>query len=72
MNPTDLICERLNTDDLGLEIISCDVDSLEILELLFEIEETYDIDVPREIDNDLRGGMTVGKLIELVEDLRTT
>tara|TARA_Y100001970_G_scaffold260267_1_gene342143 strand:+ start:1420 stop:1638 length:219 start_codon:yes stop_codon:yes gene_type:complete len=72
MNPTDLICERLHTDDLEKQIISCDVDSLEILELLFEIEETYDIDVPREIDNDLRGGMTVGKLIKIVEDLRTT
>lgn len=72
MTPTDLICERLHTNDLGKPIVSCAVDSLDVLELLFEIEETYDIDIPREIDNDLRGGMTVGKLVEIVEDLRTT
>ncbi len=72
MNPTELICERLHTDDLNKEIVTCAVDSLDVLELLFEIEETYDIDVPREIDNDLRGGMTVGQLIKIVEDLRTT
>lgn len=72
MTPTELICERLHTDDLGKPIATCAVDSLDVLELLFEIEETYDIDVPRDIDNELRGGMRVGKLIEIVEDLRTT
>ena len=72
MTPTELICERLHTNDLGKPITTCAVDSLDVLELLFEIEETYDIDVPRDIDNELRGGMRVGKLIEIVEDLRTT
>ena len=70
--PTELISERLKTDNLKKEIIACDIDSLDVLELLFELEEAYDIDIPRTIDEDMRGGMTVGQLIAVIDELRTT
>lgn len=72
MTPTELICKRLKTDDLKKEVIVCDIDSLDVLELIFEVEESFDIDIPRTLDEDMRGGMTVGELIAVVDDLRTT
>jgi len=72
MTPTELISERLKTDNLKKEIIACDIDSLDVLELIFELEESFDIDIPRTIDEDMRGGMTVGQLIAVVDELRTT
>ncbi len=72
MTPTELICKRLKTDDLKKEIIACDIDSLDVLELIFEVEESFDIGIPRTIDEDMRGGMTVGELIAVIDELRTT
>lgn len=45
------------TDDLGL-------DSLDIVELGFRIEEAFDIEVS---DDDLEAVTTVGDLVELIE-----
>ena len=68
----ETICNKLQTNDLTATIIDCDIDSLDVLEMLFELEEAYDIDIPRNIDEQLRGGMTVQELIAIVEGLRTT
>ena len=69
---SETICNKLQTNDLTATIIDCDIDSLDVLEMLFELEEAYDIDIPRNIDEQLRGGMTVQELIAIVEGLRTT
>ena len=68
----ETIFNKLKTNDLTATIVECDIDSLDVLELLFELEEAYDIDIPRNIDEQLRGGMTVQELITIVEGLRTT
>ena len=69
---SETICNKLQTTDLTATIIECDIDSLDVLEMLFELEEAYDIDIPRNIDEQLRGGMTIKELIAIVEGLRTT
>ena len=58
-NPPESLTPESRLDGIG-------VDSLALLELLFELEEKYDINLP----NDMSRPETVGQLIEIVEKLK--
>jgi acyl carrier protein len=55
-------------DDITLEskLAEIGIDSLNLLELLFEVEEKYGVRFP----NDLPQPETVGQLIEILENIR--
>ena len=55
-NPPENLTVESRLDEIG-------VDSLGLLELLFELEEKYNINVPQDIPTP----ETVGQLIEIVE-----
>ncbi len=54
--PVEWINEETRIEDL-------DVDSLEFVELIFEIEEEYNISIPVEVDDTLK---TIGDFINVV------
>ncbi len=56
-DPTTIHPHHTLRDDLGL-------DSMAMIELLFRIEETFDLQIP---DDDLQGLVTVSDVIEYVE-----
>ena len=58
-NPPENLTLESKLDGIGL-------DSLALLELLFELEEKYGISLP----NDLSRPETVGQLVEIVEKLK--
>ncbi len=69
----DKICEELKSIDTGIKIdLSADtnmttdikVDSLDVMELVFALEEAFDASIPV---NDLSDVFTIGELASLVQ-----
>lgn len=58
--PIEWINEDTRIEDLG-------IDSLDFVELIFEIEETYNITIPVETDDTVR---TIGDFVNVVTRLR--
>lgn len=56
-DPATILTTQHLRDDLGL-------DSMAVIELLYRIEETFDLQIP---DQDLAGMTTVGHVVEYVE-----
>lgn len=58
-NPPENLALESKLDEIGL-------DSLALLELMFEVEDKYGINLP----NDVKMPETVGQLVELVEKFK--
>ncbi len=58
-NPPDSLALESKLNDIGL-------DSLAVLEMMFEIEEKYDIHLP----NNVQMPETVGQLVDLIEKFK--
>jgi len=58
-NPPEALTAETRLDDIG-------IDSLGLLELLFELEDNYNINVP----DDIPAPETVGQLIKIVDQFK--